>query len=835
MRKILPVFIALIAAAFAASAQQKGPVVDKVYFDVRMQQDIGMKDVAEGKSDVFWYSVQGPDFKALPKATRDKLDVYNVPSSWWSLQINPVPNKAPYTVTAKGKTSFNPFAVREIRYALNWLINRKYIVDEILGGEGGVMFTVMTPGQPGTYKYNLLASKLGMSPAGDEKKAITDITAAMQKASELPENRGKLAKKGQWWNYGGEPVTIKFLIRVDDPTGRLPEGRYISDQIEKAGIKVERLEYDRAKCSAIYSAGNPADYEWNIYTEGWSAGATRAFWDVSIAQMYSPWYSQMPGGSNTAFWRYTNDEIDTLSKKVFNGQFLDEAEYWDSNLKGTEIGLTEAVRVAVAYSNAFFVSNKDRFNGRMVYGVGDGLNDWSIRTADVKPERNGEKALRITQFSAKGSLFMYPLDPVGSNGFRDVYAAYIFKPLTDMETTQSPADASSIPWRADWKDVRTSVKYDKAGKLVGEIPVPPEAIMYDSASKSWKKVGPGITAFSKGTYTYKLGKWHSGQPMTVADVMYPTAFRIEWMNKDGDADKYYDKAFDSNVRPGQEIYKGIVVNADGSFTVYFNYNWITQDMIAAAGALPLRAGTPGKSYVVSWEINEALALMVAEGSKSGTTYRFNSDPGVTQVDVINPKCVDDIRAKLVDMKAQEYVPACIRDYIGKQAAMAAYDAAIRFIDEHKHAFISDGAFLLNRIDLANNFYELAAVRDASYPFVAGTWNRFFSMQQARVDAVNMPAMAPKNADAKVTVKLSTVDYPAGTAKPAGDGAKVKLTLVTPEGETGYYARFVKAGEYQVTIPRQKMSTLKSGSYTVVVEASLGDEAPASDNANLIVF
>lgn len=74
----------------------------------------------------------------------------------------------------------------------------------------------LTPGQPGTYKYNLIAAKLGMSPRGNEKKAIADITNAMQAAAQLPENKGKLVKAGQFWNYDGKPVTVTIIIRVDD-------------------------------------------------------------------------------------------------------------------------------------------------------------------------------------------------------------------------------------------------------------------------------------------------------------------------------------------------------------------------------------------------------------------------------------------------------------------------------------------------------------------------------------------------------------------------------------------------------------------------------------------
>ena len=109
---------------------------DKVYIDVRAQEDIGLKDTAEGRTDVFFWGVTGPTFKALPREVRDKLDVYIVPSGSWSFVLNPCPNEAPYTVEVGGKTVFNPFAIREVRFALNFLMNRKYIVDEILGGDG---------------------------------------------------------------------------------------------------------------------------------------------------------------------------------------------------------------------------------------------------------------------------------------------------------------------------------------------------------------------------------------------------------------------------------------------------------------------------------------------------------------------------------------------------------------------------------------------------------------------------------------------------------------------------------------------------------------------------
>ncbi len=267
----LCVVITLYCALFgsiAGAEDIKGPIVDKVYIDVKMKAEIGLKDAAEGLTDIFFFGVDGPVISGLDQATRDKLDLYTVPGGNWSLLFNPIPNKAPYLVeTAEGEF-FNPFAIRELRFAMNDLIDRKYIVDEILFGAGGPTFTMATPGQPGTYKYNLLAQRMGFTEEGDEKKALDAIATALKNAATLPELQGRLTKEGEWWTFDGKSLSVKFLIRVDDPQGRLKEGEYVAQQIEKAGIQVERLLWDRAKCGKAVYGGNPADYERHLYNEG---------------------------------------------------------------------------------------------------------------------------------------------------------------------------------------------------------------------------------------------------------------------------------------------------------------------------------------------------------------------------------------------------------------------------------------------------------------------------------------------------------------------------------------------------------------------------------------
>jgi peptide/nickel transport system substrate-binding protein len=859
MKRVLVLAVIAVIAVMGLSAQAKqGPIVDKVIFDVRMDQTIGIKDTAEGKTDLFIQGLDGRTYKGISDADRAKLDTYTVPSTWWSFELNPYPNAAPYQVKAKdGKTGFNPFAIREVRYALNWLIDRKKIVDEILLGDGIPMFTPMTPGQPGTYKYNLVAAKLGMNAKGNEKKALTDIETAMQAASKLAENQGKLVKKDQFWNWNGEPITLKFLIRVDDPTGRLLEGRYAADQLEKAGFKVERLELDRAKCLNTLQKFDPADMGWHIYTEGWTAGATRAWWDVSISQMYAPWKSNMPGGQIAGFWQYENPEIDKLAIKNFNGWFLNADEYWNDNLKATEMGVRDAVRVVVASAISYYVVNRDRMTSRMDYGLAEGpSNIWSIRTADVKPNAQGEKVFRVTQFSARGSLFMNAWDPVGAQGFSDTYANNIIRNVVDQSNYESPNAAAASPFRAQWDLAKLESKLTanpSGGKPIGQIAVDPKAVIYNSKTKQWesgleyKDVGkgvydyatnPGLKSTTKNVQTYVYGKWHDGQDVNLADLMYAAAFHYEWSNKDSADDKYYDESYSSNVATILAPFKGMVVNADGSFTCYYDYNWPMDKDKMASGPdwLPpnAQAGVSGKPTVVPWEIYEALAKLVAEGSKSGTVYTFSNDAAKTEVDVIQAKCVADIKAKLQELAAAKWVPQSIVKYCSPEQAVARYNAAIAFIDKYGHAQIANGPFYISKIDTTSNYIELTAFRD--YPWKSDYYPKLFKTNLTRIDDVKVPATAQRTKDVSIDVAVSAVTYPDDKATAADAKAKVTVTLMLADGsEKKYAATFVKAGQFNAVIPSKDIGSLKAGSYTIVVQSAFASESPSVESQTLLLF
>jgi peptide/nickel transport system substrate-binding protein len=839
------------SAPLAAARADKGPIVDKILVNAKTQEDIAIKDVAEGKSDVFWFDVNGSTYKALTDEVKAKLDTYSVPSTYWSLLFNPYPNQAPYTARTKdGRTDFNPFAIREVRFAMNLLVNRKQIVDEIVSGAGQPKYTPVTLGQPNSGRYATIATKLGLSETGNEAKAIADIDAALKAAGDLPANRGRLAKKGRWWSYGGKAIEVNFLIRVDEPNGRLKEGRYVADQIEKAGIKVNRLEYDRAKCSKIYRSGDPKNYEWNIYTEGWGGGQTYAFWESGLAQMYAPWFANMPGGGNAGQWNYRQSELDALTQAAYNGRVKDVGDYYDKCFRAIELGLTEALRVFTIDTTAYYLAGRERFNGRMAYGIGDGLNRISALTADVKPDASGpykgKKVLRVTEFSSKGSLFMYPWDPIGPDGFADTYTKVVSSPPSDMEFDFNPVTGLCVPLRASYKNFRAAPRFE-GDKMLGTISVPADAVIWNALTRKWESgtvwvdKGDGSYGYARAadkpeygvavataTFTFSYAKWHDGRMMDQNDYRYAIALPYDLCVKKGEGDRTYERSYASSTGPNLLKLKGLVFHEDGSITSYGDVYYPMDPVSNAAQLCPsLMVEASNYQAIVCWPVLEAIEGLVADGK-----YVVNSNGDFTEIDVIAAKDVADIRAKLAEYAAARHVPASLEGYVKAEDAVRAYRSAMAFIDKYKHAYISNGGFILESYDAANQTATLGATPFSDYPLAKGEMVKKVETSYARINSVKVGTFK-RGADLRVEVAVAEVAYPANKAKAAA-GAQVKVTLVG-DREYGFAATSSKAGLYAATIPAGDLATLRPGTYTVIAEAALGTDFGAVDTASFIVF
>ena len=832
----------------AIVAQPKGPIVDKILFNAKSQEDLGLMDVATGKSDIWNYGTAGNVFKRLPADIRSKLEVYSVSgASYLGLYLNPYPDKAPYLsdpkLDASGAARFNPLAMRKVRYALNWLIDRQKVVDEVFDGAGIPMFTPVVPGLPNASHFGLVAAKQGMTASGDEARALSDIDAAMREAAALPELAGRLAKGDPWWTFDGAPVTIRFVIRADDPNARLPLGRYVADRIEKAGIKVERLEYDRSKASGLVNRTNPASNQWSMYTEGLGSNETNAYWEMTIAYDYAPWASVMPGGNKKDFWSYANPELDRLTQAIADGKVASSGDYWDKLLGATDLGVRESVRIIIAAKTSYLAAAKDRFASRMAYGLGDGIDKWSTYTADVKAESSGpdagKKLLRLTGFSSRGSLFMNAWDPIGPDGFGDTYSGAIIKQLSDLELEPNPATGIPMAVRATWSGL-------KSGSAA--LAVPAQAVLWNAQSQKWEsgyayvkgsnggysyKNVASPTAASQATFAFRYGSWHHGRPVDQSDYRYALAFPYEIAFDKGNADRAYDPSYASSVNPRLARAKGYLFNKDGSITAWSDAVYPMDDAYLAGMMVPtLQVAAIDSGAVLPWEVLEALKSLVAESSASGTSYSYNSDGHFAEIDLLNPKLVGDIKAKLNEFIGARRVPASLAGFVSPDEAVRDYRLTLAWLEKHGNAYISNGGFFLDRYDPAGNTGILSAFRDPSYPFEPAYRARILRMDYSRVDSVAV-ADYKKGQNLKITVAVSQVSYPQNQATPASKAA-VGVSLMAGAKEIKVFAKIVGPGSWEATLPSQALDALSTGTYTVVAESSLGaGDSPGVGSSTLL--
>ena len=517
---------------------------------------------------------------------------------------------------------------------------------------------------------------------------------------------------------------------------------------------------------------------------------------------------------------------------------------------GQEIGLQEAVRIYLNSQTQFFVANKERFNGRMLYGVGDGINDWSIRSADVKPNRRGEKILRVLQHSAQGSLFMSPWDPVGVGGFSDAYSGIIISPCSDSGATfESPSTAKDIfrLGEADTNTLEIGVVAGNNGIPVGTIEVPKNAMMFNPYTQKWEegltivskdgnieyKKSDNLKAYIKCDFKPKYFKWHHGIESSLVDLMYGSVFIANVVTKTNDNDKYYDSALAGRYAPAMDGAVGSVLNEDGSFTLYGNYYFpMDIDRQIATVAVSPKIGNPNRNTVVPFEINEAIMKLVLEGSKSGNVYTISQDQSFTAIDVKNPTCVSDIKEKLIEMRDSKYIPVGIEQWINEEEVVKRYQAAIDFIDNYGHAYISNGPFFISKIDSKANYIELSAFKD--YSESAKYWIEKLSTKMSRIEDIEYPSIVNKNEDMNINIYVSSYDYPNNNLELPDANTKVKVLLQLQKGGEIEYNANLEGEVFKLTIPKKDLSNLSAGEYIIVFESFIADESPSIETRSFVL-
>ncbi|MEM3872637.1 MAG: ABC transporter substrate-binding protein [Nitrososphaeria archaeon] len=760
----LTFFTIITPSVFAQT--KTGPASDAIIFK-RVPLDVVPEALKAGDIDYYIFGLRPS--QAIALRTIPGIDLYYAPAGLVDIILNPAPYDG---------DKLNPLSIKEVRFALNYILNRDYVVNEIYKGFASPMITFLSSYDPDFVTiYDIVAKyEFGYNP----ELANSLVTAALTKAG--------ASKVGGKWTYKGQPISFNFIIRIEDERREI--GDAFASELEKLGFTVNRQYMPFAQAIDIVYGTDPKEHQWDLYTEGWGKSAPDKYEFGTINQMGAPWFGYMPGWTEPTFWNYQNSTIDNLGQKIYNGQFKSKSERDQLYRKTTEMIIQESIRIWAA-TRLDIHPAKSEVKG-LTNDLGTGLRSpLTTREAYI----TGKSTLTI------GNLWVHTATSVWNpfGGHQDVYSVDIWRAVSDPFIWNHPFSGLPQPFRAQYT-VKT------AGPD-GKLDVPSDAFMWDATSQSWKTVGSGVKATSMVTLDFSKyigGKWHDGTTITWADLLwgiyawYDLAYNPTKASLEG--------ALASQIKAIIEPVKGYRINGN-NLEVYLDY-WHFDPNYIASFAIPFYS-FPSLHY--PWVVGAAMDDVVFNkkaASYSQATSRARNVPWLSMVLKDHASMVAD---SLTSLKSSGFFPSNVFTVGGKSYATsgevaARIDSALNWFNTYGHLVISDGPFYLYKYDPAAQYAEIRAFRDPTYPFSPGKWY-YGKPETPQIKSVNVPTVLQGQA-AKVEVELQgptplgviylIKDTRTGAIMGSGSGTAVSPTRFSIELSPDFTSK-LSVGVYELTI------------------------------------
>jgi peptide/nickel transport system substrate-binding protein len=679
----------------------------------------------------------------------------------------------------------NPFAFREIRWAMNYAIDRDAFISVAMRGLGVPMYTFLSQYDPDYFVIADIIAKYEFTYNPDYAKQI--VTSVMTEIG------ATLGPDGYWY-YDGSPITVTLIIRPEDERKDL--GYTFNTELPKLGINTIPLEKPFREAIPLVYGTDPAEFQWHVYTAGWGKGGIEKYDSATIAQFCAPWLGWMPGWGEPGWWNYRYPEIDELTLRIYTGDYTSREERDELYRRASELCILESVRIWVmtrldAYPVRVEVKGVTKDLGAGLRGI------WNLR----EMYREDRTTLYV------GHLYVWTAASVWNwwGGFMDVYSVDPARATYDPGTWLHPFSGDYMPFR-------TPYAVETAGPG-GKLPVPSTAKKWDYENNKWVEVGEGVYATSAVTFDLSkmIGtKFHNGITITMADYVGYVALLYELV---------YDPAYSGleprisgTNKPWLDTIVAWEFNDEAkTMTVYVNYWHFDEDYIAAWASIGI--GNPVEIHVATFE------LALDRRSETGLClYQTAICPGIS---LVLPEHVGLIRDTLAAYLNNETVLAKVQVLTDGRMTMEEWNARIQadlnWINTYNLAWISYGPFMLTKLDTTAQVLELTAYRDPTYPFKKGDWYYGYPVL-TEITKIEVPEKVIVGQEATITVTLSGippfyVKYvlkdPAGNVVATGFGEKVeenvfKITL--PAGLTAqftpdaYYTLIVTATSDVVAVP-----------------------------------
>jgi peptide/nickel transport system substrate-binding protein len=767
---------------------RKGGWVDEVVVSV-VASDAAVTQIQAGAIDIYASGLSSAD---LPSIEDAGLQYSKQNGLFYELTYNPV------GPVFEGTGKLNPFSVAKIREAMNWLVDREYINQEVYAGGALAKFFPVTTQFPDYADLADVVRQYESKYAYNPEKANEVITAEM-------EALGATLVDGKW-SYNGEPVVVILLIRTDSDGTRVPIGDYVANQLETIGFTTDRQYKTSSEASPIWVRGNPGDGLFHIYTGAWSAtiidrdqGDNFQFYDTpSSAYSFSPlWQSYVIDeeyatiADDLAYNRYTTLEQrrETLIKaieKSFQFSFrtwLIDGKNFAPYREGVHVTYDLAAGVDGAQIAAHTLRLVDEEGGTVKWGQPDLFVDPWNPIAGSNWAFDGS----VQRFTQTGGV-MY-----------DPHTGLVW-PLRVESAAVTVKEGLPVGSTLDW------VSLDFAS----EITVPADAFVdWDVATQTFVAAGEGKTAQVKSVVTYPADvydvKWHDGSNFSVADILMGMIMTFD-PAKEGSA--IYDESRVSNLESFLSVFRGFKIASTDPLTIEYYFDGFSLDAEINVTTL-----WPAYGYgEAPWHTITLGNLAEANGELAYSADKADA-AAIEWTSFIGGPSLEILKAKLDQAAAESYIPyaATLGQYITAEEAAARYANLAAWYGAHNHFWVGTGPYYLDKAFLVEKTATLKQFAD--YPDLSDRWARFGDPKVAEVE-IDGAGQVAIGAEAAFDVFITFE----GEAYPANEIKQVKYLLYDATGAVVSVgeATAVADGQYSVVIPAEVTANLAAGANKIEV-------------------
>lgn len=781
----------------APMTERRGGWLDEIDVSV-VAGESAISQLQAGAIDMYSYGLASDVYPAIKEAGLPYAQSFG---GSYSIMFNP----AIFT----DATVLNPFSNRKIREAVNWLIDRDYINQEIYAGGSLPKFFAITTQ---LVEYTAL---IDTARALESKYAYNFDKAEEVITEEMTAMGATLGSDGKW-QYNGQPVVLAFLIRSDGDGTRKPMGDYVANQLEAIGFTVDRQYKTSSEAAPIWIGSNAPDGLWNLYTGGWLPSGLTRDEKGQIQQMY---LNSSVQGIEPFISNVSDPEFQEVGDKLNQGAFGTLEERQAMMAKALELSLQDSLQVWTIEQVQYSPYNN---NVQVTYDLGAGIEGTYMGAYNWRFKDQEGGTLKI----GTADLFTEPWNSIaGSNWVWDSNVmrattqgtsvivgggGLMGDPFTGLAWPQRFENAEltykaglPITQNLDWLTVETA----------DQIDVPTDAwVDWDATTQTFitagEKFPEGVTANTKSVVTYPADlfetvKWHDGSPISVGDFVMSV---IELFDRAKPESAVYDESYVPSFESVLVGWKGFRITSTDPLVIEYYSDLYSAD--AELNIIPFWPLSPtGLSGENSWPILAISNLAEANGELAYSSDKSDLEEIERTSWVGGPSM--EILAKYLDQAATEthipYEPT-LGQYVTEEEAAARYANFQKWYDEHGHFWVGTGPYYLDKVFTTEK--SLVLKNNTEFVDKADRWAAFSEPKLASIQ-LDGDGQVKAGEEAVFDAMVTFKDEPYAQA----DIQEVKYILYDATGtvvEIGN-ADFVAEGQYQVTLSAETTTKLPTGS------------------------